>query len=141
MIRRLKKILRVWEAVRPYLAETGAAGFTAAAGFALFAVAAEFLSPGFVVNFLAPRSILIAGLAFGALSLVGRPGRRRTVRQHAVYALVAAACAISSFLAAWYYFSPVAGAQLWLSLAAGAVVGAVFALAAIGPWDGGAEER
>ncbi len=135
----IRKTEAPWKAAKPYLAEAGAVGFSATAAFALFAVAAEFLSPGFVVNFLAPRSILIAGLVFGALSLLDRPAAGRTRRQTVTYVLIAAACAISSFWAAWYYFTPVAGARAWMALAAGTIVGAVFALAALAPWDGGGE--
>ncbi len=125
-----RNILREWRELegwlRPLLAELGAVAFTAAGVFAVIAAAAEFLQPGFVVNFISPRSIVAVLAASGGLALLGAERRGDSRRRRPVYAAAGGLAVFSSFWAAWYYFQPVPEARIQLALAAAAVVAAAF---------------
>ena len=100
-----RDLIREWRALaawlRPLLAELGAVAFAAAAVFAAAAAAAEFLQPGFVVNYISPRSIVAALVLSGGLALLGGdqpPGRPH--RRQPAYAAAGAVAVFSSFWAA-----------------------------------------
>lgn len=120
--------------VLPYVAELGSVAFVAAGLFAVIAAAAEFLQPGFVVNFISPRSIVAAVIISGALALVA-PARPAGRRRRAVRVAVAALAAVLVFWAAWYYFQSVPDMRLKLSLAAALTVLAVIWLGCRRPAD------
>jgi hypothetical protein len=122
--------------IRAYAAEIGRSACLAAAGFALAVAAAEFLRPGFAVSYVSPRALLTILFLAGALALLEpepRPWRERGIL---IYAGLALALAVLSFLAAWYYFATVPDVRLALSLAAAVVVGALFWAAARQPDSG-----
>ena len=143
--------------VGPYLAETGRVAFVAVAVFSLLAAAAETASPGFVINWIAPRTVILAGVLTGLLALwpaggmggrdekrggrrdgggsggaaaVGRTSAPAFGAKARFWLTVTLALTFSVFagLEAWYYFIPMAADRSWLALAAAVVAGGVFVL-------------
>lgn len=111
----------------PPVTELGTVVFVAAGLFAVIAAAAEFLQPGFVVNYISPRVMVGAVVLSGGLALLGRPRPvRRNRRQHLVYAGGGLLATVLSFWAAWYYFQSVSEMRIALVLAVSSTVAAAF---------------
>lgn len=126
-----RNIVREWRALdlwlRPLLAELGVVAFLATVIFAVIAAVAEFLQPGFVVNYISVRSIAAAVVLSGGLALLGRGSPKvRSCRRRLTYAATGVLAALTSFWASWYYFYPVPEVRTKLALAAGAIIAAVF---------------
>jgi len=111
----------------PPVTEFGTVVFVAAGLFAVIAAAAEFLQPGFVVNYISPRVMVGAVVLSGGLALLGRPRPvRRNRRQRLVYVGSGLLATVLSFWAAWYYFQSVSEMRIALVLAVSATVAAAF---------------
>jgi len=137
----IKEIGELESFLLPRLAELGSVAFVATAIFAAIAAAAEFLQPGFVVNYVSPRAVVAVAVLSGGLALTGKrsPGTRSR-RQRLSYAAFGLLAAVLTFWTAWYYFQSVPAMRTKLSLAAALTVAAAFWLMGR-PQDGSAADK
>jgi hypothetical protein len=123
-----KKILRQVSAARPYLDDFFGVVFVAALVFAVLAAVAEAFVPGFVVNYISPRFVVLILALSGALKIAFTEAgevRPISLAYRIVLTFLGAAAAVGTGFAAWYYFGDIDG-RSGLTVAAVATSIAVF---------------
>ena len=107
------------------VSEIGQMGFVAVAVFALLAAGLELVWPGFVINWISPKSILAVGVLFGLLSFWPSENVPPVGLSRAVALSVGLVSGVLAFLAARSRFQPFLDWGFWASLATGLTVGLI----------------
>ena len=127
-----KAVRSVW-VFDPYISEIGRVSFVAIAVFGLLTAIGEAVYPGFVINWISPKSVMQLGVIAGFLALWPFKGSvySKPSWLEGVLGLFFSAAA---FLAAWYYFKPIIESRFGISLAVAFAVGLSFCLLVYGDY-------
>ena len=126
--------------VGPYISETGRVAFTAIAVFGLLSAIAEACYPGFVINWISPKSIIQSGVIAGLLALwpVSDRKKRRAGWLDGLFGLI---FSLAAFIVAWYYSKPIVDSRFVFSLAVAIAVGLSFFLLVYGDYSNSVSKR